>query len=424
VTTEVSLPGEPESAPRTPEVAARLAWLILGVASFFSLLLCLLVGYGLWRFRAFLMLPQHDNKLEAYVESVSLSHAGEVLPIAVSTEQPQPLREGETVQVGKSPRPGAAALVTLWDDSTLQIYADTRVVFHRLRGTRYSTRRQQVDLELSAGQVVLGVARLERYQQVDFVVRTPGGLIQLQPAGSYLLVVGQYTEVAVRKGEAEVLSEAEGPPTVVVAGQKAVVPAGEPIVVEPARWELLVNGDFDRGLEGWSFRSDQTEDGGTVDAKFLLEQQQVGEEQVWVVGLERLGGIEDRCQAILSQEVDQDLSPYQLLNLEFDLRINYQGLPYAGPTGEDYPFIARIRYLDADGESRRYFYGFYYRAEVETEVEPKNGQAILFPHYRWEHVSLDLSGLRPRLVFLEGVDLMASGQDYRSWVTNVSLIAQ
>jgi hypothetical protein len=161
-----------------------------------------------------------------------------------------------------------------------------------------------------------------------------------------------------------------------------------------------------------------------VDANFLLEQQQVGEEMAWAAGLERLGGIEDRCQAILSQEIDEDLSPYQSLRLDFDLRINYQGLPHSGPTGEDYPFIARFRYLDAEGTGRVYFFGFYYRAEGDSEAEPAHGEAILFPHYRWQHVSLDLSQLQPPLVFLEGVDLLASGQDYRSWVTNVSLIAE
>lgn len=409
---------------RSPEATGRLAWLILGIATGCFVLLCSLAGYGLWRFRATMLVPQTNNSLEAYAALVSRVPIGEVRPIVVPLEQPLPIAEGDTITVADSAPAGVAALVTLWDGSTLHLYAGAEVSFHRLRATRYSSQRQEVELEIAAGQVVLGVARIQRYQQVDIRVRTPAGTVLPQPDGTYLFRVGEQAEVAVlRQGRLQVVNGG-GTPMIVGVGHKVVLEPNHTIVLELARWELLHNGRFDRGMEGWTFRSDQAGDGGTVDATVYREQQVVGHELAWAVGLERRGGIQDRCLAILSQEVRQDLSPYRSVQLEFDLRLNYQSLSGGGPLGVDYPFMVRIRYQDTDGRNREYLYGFYYRTEEGFSTELTGGETYLFPHYSWEHVSLELLDLRPLPVLLNGVDLLASGHDFTSWVANLSLTAE
>lgn len=411
---------------RTSATTARLAWLIMSVSAVCCVLLCGLAGYGLWRFRASIMGPQGANVLEAYASPVSLIHAGEVQAIAVSPRQRTALHEGETVRVGEGLRPGANAVVTLWDGSTLQLYANTRVIFRRLQATLYSDRFQEVVLEVPAGQVLVGVAQTGQYQQVHFSVRTPEGTIGLEPGGTYLLRVGWGTELAVRRfGQAHILAGEEGSEIIVEADEKVVVQTGRPLVIEPARWELLENGGFVQGLEGWTFRSDQAGDGGDVDARVLLEQKDIEGQPVWAIGLERRGGLQDRCQAILFQEVEEDLSVYRSLRLDLDLRINYQSLPGGGPLGVDYPFNVRIRYRDAEGKTRQYTYGFYDHTEAGFVTDfPDRGETRLVPHYRWEPISLELLDLQPRPALLTGVDLMASGNDYLSWVANVSLIAE
>lgn len=426
MTSEIPLPFQQDKPSRTPEVTARLAWLVLWMAVVGFVLLCALAGYGLWRFRAYAMLPREGSVVEAYSSPVYQIHAGEVLQIAVPPRQPLPLREGETVQVAESAPPGVVALVSIWDGSTVQLLAGSRVRFQTLRATPYSDKRQEVALELSRGQILLGVAQLERYEQVEFFVRLPGnGLVGLQPNGNYLIRSGDIPEVAVRKGQALVSLDSDGPTLTVSAGEKALFqPDG--LVVEPARWELLVNGDFEQGLAGWSFRSDQTGDGGVVDARQRLEQHDIQDRLNWAVGLERKGasGIQDRCLGILSQQIGEDMSPYRSARLEFDLRINYQSLPGGGL---DYPFIVRIDYQDEQGRNRQYLYGFYYRVQEGVNVDLADGllgEVIRFPHYRWEHVSLELLDLQPRPVLLNGVDLLASGHDYLSWVANVSLLAE
>ncbi|MGB9724376.1 MAG: hypothetical protein ACP5OO_02795 [Chloroflexia bacterium] len=411
---------------RSPQATARLAWLILGLASGCFLFFCVLSGTGLWYLRASIAGAQAGSMLESYSSAVSRIYAGEVRPIAVFPGQTVPLEEGETVRVGPSAPPGTAALVTLWEGSTLQLYAGTQVTFRRLQATLYSERFREVVLEIPAGQVLLGVARTGSYQEVRFVVYTPAARIELAAGGNYLLRVDRGTEVAVRLGEVLLFAEPQGPPVQVPAGQKAVVASGLLPQVEPARWQLLRNGDFAQGLAYWTFRSEQTADGGTVEATYLLDQQMVGEAWTWTLGLSRMGGTEDRCIAILSQEIGTDLSPYQSVRLEFDLRIDYQSQPGGGPLGIDYPFNVAVRYHDAQGENRRYTFGFYDHTArgSKTDFPGTEGEARMVPHYRWTHISLELLELYPRPVFLDGIELLASGNDYKAWVANVSLSAQ
>lgn len=411
---------------RSPQATARLAWLVLGLSWIGFLLICTLSGYGLWHLRASLAGPQENNTLESYTDAVSRIYAGEVRPITIPSGQVVALAEGETVRVEKGAPPGTAALVTLWEGSTLQLYAGTQVTFRRLQATLYSERFREVALEVPAGQLLLGVARAGSYQQVRFVVYTPFARVELAAGGNYLLRVGRGTEVAVRLGEASLFTDLEGTPVSIAAGQKAVVEAGAPPQVEPARWQLLRNGDFAQGLAYWRFRSEQTADGGQVDATYILDQQRVDGNWTWTLGLNRTGGTRDRCLAILSQEIGADLSPYHSVLLEFDLRIDYQSQPGGGPLGVDYPFNVAVRYHDAQGESRRYTFGFYDHTArgALTDFPGTEGEAHLVPHYRWTHISLELLELRPRPIFLDGIELLASGNDYKAWVANVSLSAR
>jgi hypothetical protein len=419
------LPQTPVS--RTPEQTARLAWVILGLAMACCLVLCGLVVYGLWQLRASIVGPQSQNTLEAFTSPVFRIRAGEEQSIGVPLGQAIFLNAGETVYIGESAPPGEAALLTLWDGSTLQLYAGTRVTLQRLEATLYSDQFQDVVLELVSGQVLLGVAQTGQYRQVNFAVLIPGGRVELDPGGTYLVRSDPVPEIAVRRGQAKVGSTTTPGTVVVDAGQKAVIRSGSPLTAEPAEWQLLQNGDFAQAvggeLLGWVFRSDQYGDGGDENAVYNLLQDMVGGQVVPVVELLRKGGTEDLCAAILSQEIEADLSPYEQVQLDLDLNLKYQGLPGGGLGGEDYPFAVRIRYQDAEGRNRQYLYGFYYYTSGRYRTTPVSGEAQLLPNYRWTHVSLQLLDIRPQLALLNGIDLLASGQDYRSWVANVSLSA-
>jgi hypothetical protein len=391
------------------------------------LILCTLAGYGLWRLRASIIGPQDNNYLEAFASPVFRIRAGEEQSIGVPLGPAVLLHEGETVHVGESAPPGEAALLTLWDGSTLQLYAGTRVTLRRLEATMYSDQFQDVVLELVAGQTLLGVAQTGQYQQVHFAVLLPGGRIELAPGGTYLVRAEPVPEVAVRRGQAQVWSVTSPGTVVIGAGEKVVIQTNTPLTVESAQWQLIQNGDFSQvgggELQHWVFRSDQYGDGGNENAIYNLLQDMVSGQVVPVVELLRKGGTEDLCAAILAQQIEADLSPYSLVQLDLDLHLKYQGLPGGGPRGEDYPFAVRIRYQDAEGRSRQYLYGFYYYASEGYKTTPQSGEAQLFPNYRWEHVTLQLLDLRPQPVLLNSIELLASGQDYRSWVANVSLVA-
>lgn len=410
---------------RSVQETVRLAWLVLGLALACFVALCLLAGYGLWQVRGTIAGARENNTLEAYAGPVFRVYAGETALIAVPEGQAVSVHEGQSVQVGERAPAGAQALITLWDGSTLQLYAGTRVTLTRLHSTLYSDRFKDIALEISSGRALLGVAQFGRYQEAHFSLETPDATVEIVSGGSYLLRVGELTEVAVRQGQARVTPRPGGQTITITAGQKATVQASEAALVEMARWQLLYNGDFSKGLDGWVFHSEQTEDAGTVDATLRLDQQTVRERPAWVVGLERRGGLEDRCLAVLSQEVGEDLSPYQSVRLDFDLKINYQSLPGGGVLGIDYPFNVRVRYQDAEGKYREYLYGFYDHTSAGYKTQyPSGGETRRVVHYRWEHISVELLDLRPRPVLLIGVDLFASGNDYLSWVTGLALTAE
>lgn len=429
---ETPLPFQETVPPRTPEATARLAWLVLGVATCCFCALCALVGYGLWQYRANKMGPQGGNYLEVFAGPVSLIGAVDVRPVTISQGQRVPLQEGETVVVGKGTPPGVAALVMLWDGSTLQLSAGTRVTFSHLRVTRYSSRRQEVVMEVSQGRVLLGVSPLQRYQQTDFFLSVAGVRVQLEPGGTYLLRIGDGAEVAVRAGRAQALPRSDGIPVSLEAGQKVLIRPDQSVAVEAARWELLRNGDFAQGtadcqaIDGWTFRL-QAGRTDTVPPVCRRVEQQIDAQPVWAVLLERSGANRDRVVAtgILFQEMAEEVSFYQSVRLEFDLRIDYQSLPGGGDLGIYYPFAVRIHYRDARGNGQRYTYGFYYRTEPGYLTEMEDGEAILFRHdypVRWQHFSLDLQKLEPTV--LTGIELVASGHDYTSFVANVALVAE
>lgn len=427
MTVDKSLPFQRMTPSRSPAATTRLAWSVLAMAGLAFLLLCGLLSYGFWNFVAYAMVPQQGNVLEAYHSPVSLIHAGEVLPIAVPLRKPLPLLEGETVRVADTAPPGAVALVTLWDGSTLQLFSGAEVRFERLRATRYSDRRQEVRLELLRGEVMLGIARLQQYQQVDLALQLDGATMYPEPGGTYWLRQGDSIEIAVRKGRARVSPAVEGDSLLIGAGQKAMWREGG-FVVEAAVWELLQNGDFEQGLSGWSFRAVQASPQGAADARQRLEQYQIEGELCWAVGLERKGDTQHVGQGILSQVVEQDLSPYRSVRLEFDLRLNYQSaLSGEDPLAMDYPFIVRLNYQDEQGKDRQYIQAFYYRPQNDGEPELPSGvvgEVVEFPHYHWKHVSIELLGIEPRPILLNSVDLLASGLEYLSWVSNVSLLAE
>jgi hypothetical protein len=192
---------------RSREATARLAWIVLGIACIGSFLLCGLIGYGIWHFWANAMAPQSGSTLEAFAGPVSLIRAGEAQLITVPLAQFVPLHEGETVQVEPSAPPGAAALVTLWDGSTLQLYPGTRVSFARLRATRYTARQQEVRIGVATGVLLVGISPLRLYEEVSFALDLGQALVQLEPGGSYLVHQGLVPEIAVRSGSAWIVSQ-------------------------------------------------------------------------------------------------------------------------------------------------------------------------------------------------------------------------
>ena len=151
---------------------ARLAWAIIIGA--FLVFCVLMVGlcYGIWRVKAFAQSqPAKPATLQNVVSGVDILRKG-----LAQYELPSPpetvLFEGDTVRVSPSAPPGKAATITLFDGSSIDLWAGTTITLDKVQTTRFSTRNQQVAIRLQQGLIRLELAprATQQYQDVEYNV--------------------------------------------------------------------------------------------------------------------------------------------------------------------------------------------------------------------------------------------------------------
>jgi hypothetical protein len=339
------------------------------------------------------------------------------------TQRNENVPEGATIATDEHLR----AFLRLFDGSTLTLYNSTEVVLERVRSPRFalSPRSNEIRVWVKQGRVAIGVASpLER--ALNIAVRTPQATIDLGE-GSFSVVVDedetQLTIRTIRPGEATVTANGE---TRHFTSGRCRIAANMPIQGPlPPEQNLLVNGDFSAVLDrGWEEaekqRQDETDPFG--DAKVVA----LGGKTV--LAFERLGA-KTHGESSITQRIDKDVRDFESLKLTCEVLVNSQSLPGGGYESTEFPVMIELKYRDPAGNPRSQYWGFYYMdpgtgPEWRTMV---NGiKVIRGEWYLFETQNLMQSqamrDVRP--AYIDAVRIYASGWDWDSAITNISLLVQ
>lgn len=333
------------------------------------------------------------------------------------------LREGNEVSTDL----GTVVWVTFFDGSTLEISERSRVAFTRMRVTRFEQAAKQIVLNVFHGSVYGAMAPHGEYEyaEIEIVAEAATAVMSDEPgrglAGAYLVEIGPASgprettyRAAVYRGAMTVTAGAR---EALLAGQAQLIIDEDDEMVTSTQivGQLIVNGDFGSGLDGWEQvytaagrepaaqvgRSELRPGGGAGGSNGVSLHR--NEANIW-------------AQTAIRQRIDRTLRLPSALTLSFDLRIEQQGGIVAG-TGT-VPLGVELTYVDVLGQERVWRTAYVVRrddavidADLVTEVVRS----------RWTHVIFDLHNLEPIPKFLRTVVVYATGTSYDSLVANVSL---
>jgi len=354
-----------------------------------------------------------DASVEVIGGTVLLIEPGGRVPIAVSSGRL--LREGSVLSTDSV----SQAVITLFDKSTLVLLPRSRITLEQMRSPQYPTWSDHphvLQLTVNAGRVRLSAAeKVERGMRLE--VQTPH-TTALVKAGSYSLEVSSTgTEIVVRDGRASVT--AAGKSIILNARERASVAAGNPPLGPlPAARDLIVNGNFKQGLNvGWQSYSEGSEPG---DVKGQVSIVTLGDRQA--ASFERRNSQGRHIDTGLRQEINKDVSDAVSLKLRLDARLIYHSLSGGGYLSSEYPVMVRLHYRDAAGNPGLWVVGFYYHNDTGNPTQ--NGLRI--PRDIWFPYETDnlLETLNPKPAVISFIQVLASGHDFQSMVSEVGLIVE
>lgn len=398
---------------RNPE---RLAWAILLMA--FVTFCVIVVGVPLG-IRWYLL--NAEVKRTALVEPL----VGTVVVEPPLGGGPAPLSKGQNLAVSEGTvirlDETSEAVVTFFDHSFMRLFPRTTVRLDRLRAPRFglSPLANSLHFSLLGGYVRIGTA-LSLESPLDFRATVLQGEALLDADGSYALQASnERAEVATYRGRARV--RANGVEVELNPRQRTQIELGhEPQPPMSVARNLLTNGDFREPLEvGWRAFNDQGTDGGSVDGHVEM----VVDEGRRAVRLWRSGGHGNHCETVLEQTIDQRLpDPVSSLIIRATIKVRYQSLSGGGYLSSEYPLMVRLTYRDAYDSETDWIQGFYYQ---NRDGNPTTyGQQL--PQDRWylfESENL-LESLPIKPFRIMRIRVYASGWDYESLVSDISLIAE
>ncbi|MEA3408182.1 MAG: hypothetical protein U9R48_08910 [Chloroflexota bacterium] len=394
----------------------RVAWITLASAFF---VFCFVITAVPLSIRHHML--HAEEKHEAVVESL----VGTVIVEPPVGRGSFPLESGESMQVpeGSVVRVDetSEAVITFFEHSFARLFPGTTVRLERMRSPRYRVSKlpNTVYVKLSGGHVHVGTT-LSSQSPLDFRVLTLHADVFLSPDGSYALEgTNNRSGITVyARGGARV--EAAGDSVELEPRQRTEVALGQPpgTPVDAAR-NLVVNGDFSAGFEGWRLFNDQGNDGGKVDGTFSL----VVDEGRRAVGLLRDGGLGNHCETILEQTIDRTIpEPVSSLVVRATVKVRYQSLSGGGYLSSEYPLMIRITYRDSYDSETEWVKGFYYQ---NVQNNP-TAFGLRIPQDRWYFFQSEnlLESLPIRPYRILRLRVYAAGWDYESLISDINLIVE
>jgi len=391
-----------------------MAWVILVVALGINCALLISVPLTV-RWYLVNATVSHEATLEVISGTVLVYEREGNTPIGVTTNET--VSEGSTIRTDSSSR----AFLTFFDNSTAKLSFDTEAKLAAMRSPRFgfSSNPDSLILSIATGQVNIGVA-LPVDRPVEFVATSPHMTASLTEGNYSLKVTSDSSRTIVHLGTAEVT--ARGSTVILEQRERTTVGTGEqPAEPVAAAQNLVVNGNFEEDLSvGWDAYNEQGGDEGDVDGEVSLVQ--LPDTDARAVRFFRTGSEGNHCETVIRQDLDEEISDLATsISLYIKVRLINQSLSGGGYLSSEYPVMIRLEYEDAYGSESHWTHGFYYQNRDDNPT--MYGERI--PHNDWfDYGSNLLETIYPRPARLKSLLVYASGWDYESMVTDISLVVE
>lgn len=367
----------------------------------------------------------HETVLEDPIDGTVYIQDPRGTELIATTHRREDVPEGTTIATDEHLR----AFLRLYEGSTLTLDYGTRIVLERVRSPRFqvSSRPNEIQIRVEQGQVAIGVgAPLER--PLHMAVTTPHADILLNEGSFAVTVAPEQTELSIRPirpGEATIVA---GQESLRFTNGRAQVLTDPPAGVSaiqgplPPDQDLIVNGNFDSILDrGWEPPEQQRD---ANDPLGKIEIAPLGGKSV--LRFSRYGA-ETHGETSITQIVDQDVHGFSSLKLDFEVLVNYQSLAGGGYKSTEFPIMVELKYRDPVGNPRSRYWGFYYMdpgtgpewLTMVNGLKVVQGEWYLFQS---DNLLQSMDDIRP--VHIESIRVYASGWDWNSAITNISLLVQ
>lgn len=411
----------------------RVAWLVLFGAFFLCVALFVsipLLGLSFVRYSS----EPQPGALQAIgvtqegITPVRVSLPNVALPIAVT--DPASITENSRIETDRTE--SSRAFLTFFDSSTATIFPDTQLILQEMRRPRFGVSEQPnvITIQQNSGLVRYAVAPQWKHagnpegRPIQFAVHTPQLDAWLGQDGSYSIEVMDHTsQVVVRQGTAIVRAHDNSREVAVEQGQRVSAEDGQALAAPlPAAQNLITNGDFATAFDcapntpsAWKCYSDQGGDGGNINGSIGI----VDVADRHAIQIKRQGSNQNSAITGVRQYIDRDVSDFRSLKFSADVRLHHQNLSGGGYLSSEYPLIIRLKYRDVDGNEAEWVHGFYYQNDTNNPTQ--NGESI--PQDVWIpfETSNLLSSLDVKPFRLLYIEIYASGWDYESYISDVTL---
>jgi hypothetical protein len=356
-------------------------------------------------------------ELEAISGTSLLQQVGDRAEVGIQATQR--LQEGDAV---RTPSDAQAIVWLPFDRNTnVRLWPNSRLTMQNMQVSHYTDALTNISLNLKEGHCRIEVAPPStKSRRLEIV--TPTARVMLRGEGSYSIevstIAGQtITQVVTHNGSASV--SAANKTVEVLRAERTEVRAGQtPADPTPAARNLIVNGDFRNGLDSGWVADGRAEDGvmPSVNVDF--------DDGLTMAHFQRSGSSK-HGEAFLVQQINRDVTDFESLELSFEAKLLNQSLSGGGWMGSEYPLMVRLRYRDVAGNENLWVKGFYYQNKDNLPVT--NGTKLSQGSWQRQAAPFDLfdPAVAPnRPAYLMSIELVASGWDFNSGITDVRLIAE
>jgi hypothetical protein len=123
----------------------------------------------------------------------------------------------------------------------------------------------------------------------------------------------------------------------------------------------------------------------------------------------RTGSEGNHCETVIRQDLNEEISDLATsTRLYLRVRLVDQSLSGGGYLSSEYPLMIRLEYEDVYGSASHWTHGLYYQNRDWYDYESDNLLETIYP----------------RPARLQSLQVYASGWDYESMVTDISLVVE